>query len=521
MKALNNLKMGRRLGLGFAVVLTLVVWICALGWFKLQSTREGVDRVTAVRTVAEMAEHWHSLTTLNVTRTLAIAKSGNNDAVQAQFGSQIKQTSAEISKLQKALEEGANTDEERATFKAIAEHRKAYVASRDEAFKRLKAGEPEAAAFIDREMMPLAERYLAAIADVGARKQASAEAIQKSVDDEVSAAQMFILTLGGACLLIGVLVARAITVSVTGPLAHVVKVTKAIADGDLTRSSRIEGQDEVSEVLRSLQAMRQSLGGIVQEVRYSTDSIRVASSEVASGGMDLSNRTEQTASSLQGAASSMEQVATGVLQTAESASTAADLARQAAGAAQRGGAVVSQVVTTMGEINQRSQKIVDIISVIDGIAFQTNILALNAAVEAARAGEQGRGFAVVAGEVRLLAQRSAEAAKEIKSLIGASVESVEAGARLVEEAGTSMGHIVTAVEQVNHIINEITEATKEQSAGISQVNRTVGELDGMTQQNAALVEESAAAAASMKDQAARLAELVSVFRVEASRATTV
>ena len=521
MKALNNLKMGRRLGAGFAIVLALVVWICALGWFKLQATREGVVRAGEVSEVAEMAEHWHSLTTLNVTRTLAIARSGNNEAVLAQFGPQMKQTSAEISKLQKALEEAADTEEARAAFKAIADHRQAYIAARDQAMKRLKEGDPEVAAYIDREMMPLAERYLAAIAQVGTSKNAAAEGIQQSVTEEVTKAQTMIALLGAACLVIGVIVARAITVSVTSPLAHVVKVTKAIADGDLTRSSRIEGQDEVSEVLRSLQAMRQSLGSIVQEVRYSTDSIRVASSEVASGGMDLSNRTEQTASSLQGAASSMEQVATGVMQTAESAGTAADLARQAASAAQRGGNVVSQVVSTMGEINQRSQKIVDIISVIDGIAFQTNILALNAAVEAARAGEQGRGFAVVAGEVRLLAQRSAEAAKEIKTLIGASVESVETGARLVEEAGSSMSDIVTAVEQVNHIINEITEATKEQSAGISQVNRTVGELDSMTQQNAALVEQSAAAAASMKDQAARLAELVSVFRVEASRPTTV
>ncbi len=514
MKALNTLRMGRRLGLGFAVVLALVVCICALGWVKLQSTRENAAKAAAVRVIADQATRWHSLTMLNANRTLAIAKSGNHEGVQSHFAGLMKQTSAEITELQKSLEGAASTDEERATFKEIAARRKVYIDARDEALRRLKSGDAEAVAFIDKELVPLVERYLAAIAELGKQEGARAEAIELALQEEVAAAQTTIAVLGLLCVFVGVLVARAITLSVTRPLAHVVKVTRAIADGDLTRTSRIEGDDEVAEVLRSLQEMRTSLGGIVQEVRHSTESIRVASSEVASGGMDLSNRTEQTASSLQGAASSMEQIATGVMQTAESAGTAADLARQAAGAAERGGEVVSQVVSTMGEINQRSQKIVDIISVIDGIAFQTNILALNAAVEAARAGEQGRGFAVVAGEVRLLAKRSAEAAKEIKTLIGASVESVEAGARLVEEAGSSMGAIVTAVEQVNRIIAEITEATKDQSDGISQVNRTVGELDSMTQQNAALVEESAAAAASMKDQAGRLAELVSVFRLE-------
>jgi methyl-accepting chemotaxis protein len=265
--------------------------------------------------------------------------------------------------------------------------------------------------------------------------------------------------------------------------------------------------------MQALAAMQKSLSEIVGQVRESAESIQVASSEVASGNMDLSHRTEQTASNLQQASSSMTQLTGTVSQSADSAMTAKQLAGAAAETAGRGGEVVSRVVSTMGEINAASRKISDIIGTIDGIAFQTNILALNAAVEAARAGEQGRGFAVVAGEVRSLAQRSAEAAREIKALIGASVERVEAGTSLVNDAGTTMTDIVGSVQRVTDIIGEISAAAVEQSTGLRQVNGTVTELDQMTQQNAALVEESAAAAQSLKEQAVRLAGLVSSFKL--------
>jgi len=266
-------------------------------------------------------------------------------------------------------------------------------------------------------------------------------------------------------------------------------------------------------LLAALGDMIVSLRKTVGEVRTATDSISTASGEIASGNQDLSIRTEQTASSLQETAASMEQLTGTVRQSAESARTAAQLAQDAASVARQGGAVVEQVVSTMQEINQSSQKISDIIGTIDGIAFQTNILALNAAVEAARAGEQGRGFAVVAGEVRNLAQRSAEAAKEIKTLIGNSVDRVETGTRLVADAGQTMGEIVSSVQRVTDIIGEISAATGEQSQGIGQVDTAVTQLDQMTQQNAALVEEGAAAAASLRDQAGRLAGVVSTFRL--------
>ncbi|MDC8770696.1 methyl-accepting chemotaxis protein [Roseateles albus] len=301
--------------------------------------------------------------------------------------------------------------------------------------------------------------------------------------------------------------------SICTPLAQADALANAIANGDLTGSSEaIEGQDEASHLMRSLQNMQQALQGLVSQLRTSADSIRTASVEIASGNQDLSNRTEQTASNLQQAASSMVQLTGTVRQTADSARTANQLATSASHAAAKGGEVVGQVVSTMDDINTSSKKISDIIGVIDSIAFQTNILALNAAVEAARAGEQGRGFAVVASEVRSLAQRSAEAAREIKTLIGASVERVEVGSRLVQEAGSSMTDIVSSVQRVSDIIGEITAAASEQSDGIEQVNQSVVQLDQMTQQNAALVEESAAAAESLKDQAEQLAEAVGKFR---------
>ncbi|MFG6487419.1 methyl-accepting chemotaxis protein [Roseateles sp. BYS78W] len=305
---------------------------------------------------------------------------------------------------------------------------------------------------------------------------------------------------------------------VSQPLASLQRAVSAIADGDLNQPVSSDRRDEIGSLIQDTEAMRQRLAATIGTVRNSVDSIGTASSEIATGNVDLSQRTEQTASNLQNAASSMSQLTSTVRQTADSARTANQLVQSAASAATRGGEVVGEVVTTMDEINTASKKIADIIGTIDGIAFQTNILALNAAVEAARAGEQGRGFAVVAGEVRSLAGRSAEAAKEIKTLIGNSVERVENGARLVQAAGTAMGEIVSSVQRVQDIIGEISSAATEQSEGIASVNTSVVQLDQMTQQNAALVEESAAAAESLKEQAQRLVEAVAVFRVAGSAA---
>ncbi|OWQ91255.1 hypothetical protein CDN99_08740 [Roseateles aquatilis] len=319
-------------------------------------------------------------------------------------------------------------------------------------------------------------------------------------------------------LVMMVIAAIAMTGTIAAMLRGVDRVRAALddisaGDGDLTLRLPAGGRDEVGRIAASFNLFAEKIQRILLDVRSASNSISTASSEIAIGAQDLSQRTEQTASNLQQAASSTEQLTATVRQTADAAQTANQLASSASSAAAKGGEVVSQVVSTMEEINTSSKKINDIIGTIDGIAFQTNILALNAAVEAARAGEQGRGFAVVASEVRSLAQRSAEAAKEIKALIGTSVDRVEAGSRLVEAAGASMNDIVNSVQRVTDIIGEITAASTEQSGGIAQVNDAVTQLDRMTQQNAALVEESAAAAESLKDQAHRLTEIVSVFRL--------
>ena len=315
-----------------------------------------------------------------------------------------------------------------------------------------------------------------------------------------------------ACLVVGAGAAWLITRSVTQPLRQAVLTTRLIAEGDLSHAVSAPGRDELSDLLGSLATMQQSLRRLVGEVQQAADSIRVASSEVADGSHDLSSRTEQAAASLQQTASSMEQLSATVRQTATSAHSANALADSASRAATQGGTVVSQVVNAMDDISKHSRQIGDITGLIDSIAFQTNILALNAAVEAARAGEQGRGFAVVAGEVRNLAQRAASAAQEIKSLIGRSVDTVAAGSQLVQDAGSVMAETVSSVQRVCGIVQEITTAASEQSSGIGQINTAVNQLDQMTQQNAALVEQSAAAAASLQDQAGRLAQLMAAFR---------
>ncbi|MCS0610465.1 methyl-accepting chemotaxis protein [Massilia solisilvae] len=319
---------------------------------------------------------------------------------------------------------------------------------------------------------------------------------------------------GVVATVLAALVALSLARNITAPLRRALDLARQVAQGDLTAQVRVESKDETGELMAALKDMNASLLGIVTRVRTGTDAIATASSEIAAGNQDLSSRTEQQASSLEETASSMEELTSTVKQNADNARTANQLAAAASGTAAQGGMVVSQVVQTMGAINESASKIVDIISVIDGIAFQTNILALNAAVEAARAGEQGRGFAVVASEVRNLAQRSAAAAKEIKVLITDSVEKVEAGSRLVDRAGSTMEEVVASVKRVSDIIGEIAAASEEQRSGIEQVNEAINQMDQVTQQNAALVEEASAAAEAMQEQAAGLAGLVGTFRVD-------
>jgi methyl-accepting chemotaxis protein len=393
----------------------------------------------------------------------------------------------------------------------------AYAEATEKVLQQIQNGAYDNARTADR-MLANAKEHMAKVAQ-------AVDGIEKIVAEEAAATQAsfnqsmrwtFMAFVGVLGLVVLVVVPLTLlnSAAITRPVDHARQVAMAIAEGDLTHRIDIQGKDETADLLRALAHMQSALSGLVGQVRQASENIHTASNEVASGNADLSHRTEQAASNLQQTASSIDQLTGSVRQSADAATHASEMANSASAVAQRGGEAVSQVVATMDEINHASRRIGDIIGVIDGIAFQTNILALNAAVEAARAGEQGRGFAVVAGEVRSLAGRSAEAAREIKTLISASVEKVDSGTRQVQDAGATMNEIVASVQRVTDIIREITTASVEQSQGIGQVNTAVSSLDQMTQQNAALVEQSAAAAESLKEQATMLHGLVARFHLD-------
>ncbi|MQA36930.1 HAMP domain-containing protein [Rugamonas sp. FT29W] len=356
---------------------------------------------------------------------------------------------------------------------------------------------------------------LAVVVTVGAMglRATSAEHASGTAANIASFYTTLMIALGVAGGLMSLFTAWYITRGIVSPIRHAVRVARTVAGGDLSSNIEVRSRDEIGQLSAALKDMNASLINIVSEVRGGTEAIGTASAEIAAGNMDLSERTERQAGSLEETASSMEELTSTVKQNAANANQANQLAVSASAVAGQGGAVVAQVVDTMASINASARKIVDIIAVIDGIAFQTNILALNAAVEAARAGEQGRGFAVVANEVRNLAQRSAAAAREIKGLIGDSVEQVDAGARLVDQAGVTMTEIVASVRRFTDIMSDIAAASQEQLSGIEHINGAIAEMDQTTQQNAALVEQASAAAATMRDQAAHLQAAVGVFKL--------
>ena len=509
-----NMNIGKRLGVVFSLVLALTVVIAAAAIWRLNAIADATNAMMAAPLAKErLMSEWHTQTFAAIRRTTAIVKSSDTSLVEF-FKADGAKTSGRSTELIKQIEPLLEGEEERALFNRIGELRAAYARAKDKAIKARTDGDPDGAArILTEEYIPAADAYDGALADLVKMQQNRIDAIAAGINVDNRDSARMIGVLAVAAVALGALCSWLLTRGIVGPIRQAVALAETVASGDLTRRIDVTSKDETGALLRALRHMNDSLVRIVSEVRAGTDTIATGSTEISAGNLDLSARTEQQAGALEETAASMEELTTTVRQNADNARQANQLSIAASEIAVQGGAVVGEVITTMGSINESSRKIVDIIGVIDGIAFQTNILALNAAVEAARAGEQGRGFAVVASEVRTLAQRSAAAAKEIKTLIGDSVDKVDLGAKLVDQAGTTMEQVVESIRRVTDIMAEITHASAEQTGGIEQVNAAIGQMDQVTQQNAALVEESAAAAASMQEQAAKLAQVVGVFKL--------
>ena len=512
---MKNLNIGGRLGVGFAIVLLLLTALTVTAIVRMQTASDLTYRLihTSIKNQRMVAE-WAKIIEINSVRGVATFEM-SDPVARAKMEQDLKVHAERSSQLQEQIAASLRNPAVKEQFQVVRKVRTEYVTVRGRAFQ-LKADGDFAAAKVmfDKDVTPITAAYLAEVKRFAEMQITAADGVANSIMDTYTSTRTLLIELGLLAIVVGVAFAWRISRSITQPIQAAVKVAETVAAGDLTSTIVVASRDETGQLMQALKTMNDSLVAIVGQVRSGTDTIATASSEIAAGNMDLSSRTEQQASSLEETASSMEELTSTVKQNTDNARQANKLAGDAADIASRGGAVVADVVSTMGDINASSKKIVDIISVIDGIAFQTNILALNAAVEAARAGEQGRGFAVVATEVRNLAQRSSAAAKEIKSLIDDSVQKVDAGTRLVDKAGRTMEEIVQSIGFVTSIMSEISNASEEQSAGIEQVNQAISEMDQVTQQNAALVEEASAAAEAMQEQASELAQVVSVFRLD-------
>ena len=496
--------------------LAVIGLLAATGWRTAHLQQQARAQQERQERLSREAVQWAHLTELNVQRAVAMIVSAD-DTLEAHFKAPIAETTARISAIQKDVEGLATTVPEKELLAQVAAARKVYVDARNVAMAARAARETDKAAqLLQDSVLPAAKAYVAQQRAFIELQEQIALALREDIGRErmktVIGSGLFAL----ATLVAMVVAGRLLIRSIVEPLGEAADAAQRIGQGNLTVSVDRSRQDEIGRVLCAVAEMRDSLRDIVGQARHTADVLKTTSSEVAHGHAELSARTEQAAASLQQTASSLEQITGTVAQTADSARHASELAGSTSDAARRGGTVVAEVVSTMQGIHDSSRRIADIIGTIDGIAFQTNILALNAAVEAARAGEQGRGFAVVAGEVRSLAQRSADAAREIRGLIGSSVERVEAGSRLVQDAGGAMDEIVDSVQRLADIIGEISAATGEQNSGIEQVNQAVSQLDHMTQQNAALGEESAAATERLKDQSQELADSLSRFHLDAA-----
>ncbi len=509
-----NWTVASKLKAGFGLVLALFLLLAGLTAWQLEAASAATQRMERSAELLRLASAWQGHVRQNSARSLAVGFS-EGGAMLGFFKEAMAATSAQTSETQKEFLALVQSEASRKRADDVVEVRKRWLAVRDES-NQMKASGNDAAArtMVQDKFVPLTEEYVRVTQALVDGEQSHVQQAQKQVEESFKrlyGVGAILLVLG---VVLAVLISRSLSRSIAGGLARASRAAERIGQGDLSGELDVRGNDEIARLFAALAAMQKSLVQVVSTVRQGSESVSTASAEIASGNNDLSARTEQQASALEQTAASMEELGATVRHNADNARQANQMAQNASSVALQGGEVVGRVVATMKEINDSSRKISDIIGVIDGIAFQTNILALNAAVEAARAGEQGRGFAVVAGEVRSLAQRSAEAAREIKSLIGVSVERVEQGSALVDQAGSTMNEVVAAIRRVSDIVGEISAASTEQSDGVAQVGEAVVQMDRSTQQNAALVEESAAAAESLKNQAQELVKAVSVFRLD-------
>ena len=513
----ENMRLGARLGLAFATLICLLTLVAVIGVLNINAVNRNVEVILHdLYSKIELAQTVENEVNKQ-SRALRTALLTNDPVVARAELEKIELSMPKVAKAVERLEATIHSAEGKAALKTATDSRLVFKEHEHRVVEMIKAGRVEdGRAYVLKELLPPQNAYIAAIEGLLNTQVKSMEHFGYQSKEIARTANIEMISLAIVACVLSLTIGFFLTRSITLPMSEAVRVARTVASGDLTSLISVTRRDEAGQLLEALSAMNESLGKIVGQVRASSESIATGSSQIAKGNADLSERTEEQASNLQQTAASMEEITVTVNRSSETARSATELAALASKVASEGGAVVAQVVSTMAGITESSKRIADITGVIDGIAFQTNILALNAAVEAARAGEQGRGFAVVAGEVRSLAQRAAQAAKEIKVLIDESVDRVQVGAELVATAGGTIGHVVGHTERVAQLIAEMSIATNEQTVGIGQVNDAVTQLDQVTQQNAALVEESAAAADSLSSQAERLAEVVRGFKLTAA-----